>query len=344
MEDRSPPEAETKGTSKRPSRFVSPWVIGLGLVSLLFAWLWYDGQGRVNALREEMAQRVRDSEADARDARLSARQAQEAMREALAKVAQLDLRLTEYQSNQSSLEALYQELSRSRDDWVIAEIEQVLTVASQQLQLVGNTQVALAALQTIDARLARIGRPQFLPLRKALAQDIARLKAAPSADVPSLAGKLDQMIAEVDSLALAHEARPEPPASENPTPEGFWGTLFAGALEELRQLVRIQRVDSGDSALLTPSQAYFLRENLKLRLLNARLALLARDEAAYRADLKVAAGWLARYFDPRSGSGPAMAASLKQLGSAGVGPMFPTITESLAAVRAYKVPREQAAR
>src|SRR5262245_47793204 len=93
-------EMEDSVPARQKARFVSPWVIALGLVALLFAWLWYDGQGRIGSLREEMAQRVRDSEADARDARLSARQAQDAMREALAKVAQLDLRLTEYQSNQ----------------------------------------------------------------------------------------------------------------------------------------------------------------------------------------------------------------------------------------------------
>jgi uroporphyrin-III C-methyltransferase len=336
MEESIPP--------KKKAWSVSPWVIGLGLVSALFAWLWYDGQGRINALREEMAQRVRDSEADSRDARLSARQAQEAMREALAKVAQLDLRLSEYQSNQTSLEALYQELSRSRDEWVIAEIEQVLTIAAQQLQIAGNVSVALGALQTADARLARTARAQFAPLRKALARDIERLKATPGFDVAGLAAKLDQMIASVDSLPLAQDMRPQPPPAGKSAPEGVWDRMVAGLLEELRQLVRIQNVDDADSALLSPPQAYFLRENLKLRLLNARLALLAREEAAYRSDLKVATGWLARYFDTRSGSAAAMASSLKELASAGVGPMFPTIGESLAAVRSYKAPRERAAK
>src|SRR5262249_31885107 len=214
MEDRSPTAAQSPSSPSRAFRLGYFWAVVLGVLLLIMAWEWFDARMRVDALRGEVAQRVRDIEADSRDARLSARQAQEAMREALAKVAQLDLRLSEYQSHQANLEALYQELSRNRDDWVIAEIEQVLTIASQQLQLVGNVPAALTALQTADARLARSGRPQFLPLRKAFARDIERLKAAPGLDVSGIAVKLDQMIAGVDALPLAQDMRPEPAAPE----------------------------------------------------------------------------------------------------------------------------------
>jgi uroporphyrin-3 C-methyltransferase len=344
MEDRTPTPVETQQASKRKTRFGPLWAIAFAAVSLFLAWQWYDARGQIAALRAELALRVRDSEADSRDARLSARQAQEAMREALAKVAQLDLRLSEYQNHQAGLEALYQELSRSRDDWVLAEIEQVLTIASQQLQLVGNVPVALAALQTADARLARSGRPQFQALRKAFARDIERLKAAPTLDVPAIAAKIDQMIAGVDSLPLAQDARPEPAAVEKTAPQGLWERFTDELLGELRQLVRIQKIDSAETPLLSPSQAYFLRENLKLRLLNARIALVARDETAYRSDLDATVAWLERYVDTRSGAAASMAAGLKQLRSTGVGPLFPTMNESLAALRAYKAPRERPAR
>lgn len=344
MEDRTRQTSDSQQTVKLRARVGVSWAIAFVLLALLLAWQWYDSRTRVDELRGELAQRVRESEADSRDARLSAKQAQEAMREALAKVAQLDLRLSEYQSHQANLEALYQELSRNRDDWVIAEIEQVLTIASQQLQLVGNVPAALAALQTVDARLARSGRPQFLPLRKAFAKDIERLKAAPGLDVSGIAVKLDQTIASVDSLPLTQDMRPQPAAPEKAAPTGFWETLLDDLLRELRQLVRIQKVEGGDAALLSPSQAYFLRENLKLRLLNARISLLSRDEAAYRGDLDAAAAWVNRYVDTRSGAGASTAAVLKQLRATGTAPLFPTMSESLAAVRGFKTPREGAAR
>src|SRR6266849_9770762 len=342
MENDTAPESGTRGASKLKTWLISATAIAFGLVALLFAWQWYDGHDRINALRDELAQRLRESESDSRDARLAARQAQEAAREAQAKLAQIELKLAEFQSQQIGLETLYQELSRSRDEWVLAEIEQVLTIASQQLQLTGNVQVALAALQTADARLARPGRPQFLPLRKVFARDIERLKTAPSLDVPGLVVKLDQLIGGVDSLPLVQDARPQATAVAKRESDGFWERLVAELLGELKQLVRIQNVEGADPALLSPPQAFFLRENLKLRLLNARLALLARDETAYRSDVKVAASWLARYFDTRSRAAAAMAVSLKQLGSGSIGVSLPTIGESLAAVRAYKPIRKQA--
>jgi len=341
MEERIQPAPETQHAPKRRSRLGLLSAIGLAAVCLFVAWQWYDARARIDALSVELAQRVRDSEAESRDARLSARQAQEAMREALAKVAQLDLRLSEYQNHQAGLEALYQELSRSRDDWVLAEIEQVLTIASQQLQLVGNVSVALGALQAADARLARSERAQFLPLRKAFARDIERLKAAPSTDVPGNALKIDQMIAAVDSLPLARDMRPEPAAVRANAPESMWGRMFADAVGELKQLVKIQKMDNLETPLLSPPEEYFLRENLKLRLLNARIALLTRDELAYRSDLDATAAWLERYVDTRTGAAASMAASIKQLRSASAGPLFPTINESLAALRAYKAPRER---
>jgi len=342
MENETAPAPGTRAASKLKAWRISPAATAFGLVALLFAWQWYDGHNRIGALRDELAQRVRESESDSRDARLSARQAQEAAREVQAKLAQIELKFAEFQNQQVGLEALYQELSRSRDEWVIAEVEQILTIASQQLQLTGNVQVALAALQTAEARLARLGRPQFLPLRKVFARDIERLKTAPSLDVPGMAVKLDQLIAGVDSLPLVQETRPQATAVAKREAVGLWERLVAELLGEIKQLVRIQNMEGSDPALLSPPQAFFLRENLKLRLLNARLALLARDETSYRSDVKVAASWLERYFDTRSRAAAAMAVALKQLGSGGIGVSLPTIGESLAAVRAYKPIRRQA--
>ena len=265
------------------------------------------------------------------------------MRDAQAKLSQLEVKLAESQDRQIALESLYQELSRNRDEWMLAEIEQILTIASQQLQLAGNVQAALGALQTADTRLARSGRPQFLPLRQVLARDIERLKASPGLDLSDLASKLDQLIAGVDSLPLAQDARP-PPALETASArkeEGFWVRLGDGLLSELRQLIRIQNVERADPVLLSPAQAFFLRENLKLRLLNARLALLVRDEGIYRNDLKSAVGWLERYFDARSRAAASALATLNRLGAGNAAIALPSIAESLAAVRSYKAPPQQ---
>ena len=340
-----PSAQQTTGEPTLRQRLNRPIALAVALVALALAWHWYDSHAQIGGLREELAHRLHDSDADARDARLLARQAQETAREAQAKLSQIEAKLAESQSQQVALEALYQELARGRDEWVLAEVEQILTIAAQQLQLAGNVPAALAAMQTAEARLARSDRPQFVPLRKILAKDIERLKATPNLDLAGLALRLDQVIAQVDTLPLADETRAgtaTPPARGARDEEGFWSRLGAEVWGEVRQLVRVRNVERGDAALLSPSQSYFLRENLKLRLLSARLALLSREESTFREDLKAAQAWVNRYFDVRSKPATAALANLRQLAASGINLELPGISDSLSALRNYKYSREKA--
>jgi uroporphyrin-3 C-methyltransferase len=324
--------------------------LALGVMTLF----WLDARNRIGATQEELARRLRDIETDAREARSVARQAQDALRDSQGRVAQLETRLAESQSQQLALEALYQDLSRNRDEWQLAEIEQVLAIAQQQLQLAGNVRAALLALQLAEARLARADRPQFVPVRRALARDIDRLKALPAVDFAGMSARLDGLAAAADTLPLAFDERTarseertgrvgeERAAKEVPaTDPGFLARLAADIWGELRQLVVVRRMDKSEPPLLPPSQAYFLRENLRLRLFNARLSLLARDEAGYREDLRAAQAWIQRYFDGKSRQSAEALAQLKSLSAATVSFEMPTITDSLEAVRGFKSRRER---
>lgn len=315
------------------------FALTLGLASLF----WLDARNRIGATQEELARRLRDIEADAREARSVARQAQEGLREAQGKVAQLESRLAESQSQQLALEALYHDLSKNRDEWQLAEIEQVLAIASQQLQLAGNVRAALLALQLAESRLARADRPQFVPVRRALARDIDRLKALPAIDFAAMSVRLDGLVAGVDALPLAFDERGERAAvKEALTDErGFVMRLASEVWSEVRQLVIVRRLDKSEPPLLPPSQAYFLRENLRLRLLNARLSLLTRDEAGYREDLRAAQAWIQRYFDGKSRHTADALGQLKQLSATSISFEMPTISESLDAVRGFKSRRER---
>jgi uroporphyrin-3 C-methyltransferase len=334
-EPQAPPVAEPK----TPPRSRAPLLllIAIALAAGIATLFWLDARNRIGATQEELARRLRDIEHDAREARSVARQSQEGTREAQVKVAQLEARLAESQSQQLALEALYQELSRNRDEWQLAEIEQVLAIASQQLQLAGNVRAALLALQLAEARLARTDRPQFVPVRRALARDIERLRSLPVLDIAAMSARIDSLVAGVDSLPLAFEERAVPAKEKSTTEErGFWSRLGSEVWSEVRQLVVVRQVGSSEPPLLPPPQAYFLRENLRLRLLNARLSLLARDEAGYREDLRAAQSWIRRYYDPRSKQTADALAQLKQLSAASISFEMPTISESLDAVRGYK--------
>src|SRR4051812_3987648 len=340
----SEPDATT--AAARMPRALLLALVAIVLAVAIATLFWLDARSRIAATQDELARRLRDIEANARDARSDARQAQEALREAGARIAQVEARLAESQSQQLALEALYQELSRNRDEWQLAEIEQVLAIASQQLQLAGNVRAALLALQLAEARLARADRPQFVPVRRALARDIERLKAAPTVDFPATSVRIDALIAGIDSLPLAFEERAERPAKEAAAPgaeRGFLSRLGSELWSELSQLVVVRRMGSTEPPLLPPSQAYFVRENLRLRLLNARASLLARDEAGYREDLRTAATWVQRYFDPRSKATADAIAQLKQLSGISITFDMPSISESLDAVRGYKSRRERSA-
>lgn len=310
----------------------------------LLGWQWLDSRQRDAELELSLSRRLGTFETRNKESEILARQAQEATREAQAKLDLLEQKLAESQSHQVALEELYQEMSRNRDEWVLAEIEQILLIASQQLQLAGNVKAALVALQTADSRLQRIDKPQFFSLRKAINKDIEQLQSLPLLDMAGLSLRLDNLVAEVDSLPLipGRVSGEEKPVPRAPLPEGFWQRLGNEAWQDFKQLVRIQNLHKPDLPLLPPEQAYFLRENLKLRLLMARIALLQHNEASYRSDIQAAEEWLQRHFDSRDNAVRNALGSLRQLGRSRLSIELPDISASLNAARTFKLGRERA--
>ncbi|MCZ7562981.1 MAG: uroporphyrinogen-III C-methyltransferase [Burkholderiales bacterium] len=169
---------------------------------------WYDTRARIASLRDDAASRVGEASVEAREAAAAAKEMRAAVRELQARVGAAETRLAETSGREAALDAMYQELARGRDDWLLAEAEQTLQIASQQLQLARNVSAALAALQTLDARLARAERPELAPLRTAVASDIERLNSAPSVDIGALTLRIDRLIEAADTLALRSEERP----------------------------------------------------------------------------------------------------------------------------------------
>jgi len=198
----SSPPPRIPATAPAPRLALWAWVAALVIAAAIAA-AWLDARHGQRELRVELAKRLAEIEAAQQSTRATVKDAQESVRDAQAKIALLENRLGESQAQQSALEALYRELSPSRDEWALTEVEQVLMLASQQLQLAGNVRAALAALQVADTKLQRLDRPQFVPLRRALARDMDRLKAVPYVDVAGVSLRLDEAIAQIDALPLA---------------------------------------------------------------------------------------------------------------------------------------------
>ena len=306
----------------------------------LSGWQWLDGRRQAGTLRQELSKKLAEADTQAQESRLVAGQVREATREAQVKIGVLENKLAESQNQQIALEALYQELSRNRDEWAFAEIEQSLQLASQQLQLAANVKGALIALQNADMRLQRMERPQLAPLRKAVNRDIERLKALPYVDTVGISVRLDNIIAAIDTLPLAMEVRPPPEtaaAASASAGDTAWKRFLREAWNEFRQLVRVQHLDKPDVPLLAPTQSFFLRENFKLRLLGARLALLTRDQTSYKADLQAARDWLGKYYDVNDRSVAAMLAALRTLHESEISIEMPDISATLEALRNYRM-------
>jgi uroporphyrin-3 C-methyltransferase len=337
---------KTPGPGTQPVRARSWGAIVLALLAIVLAaglagLSWYDTRTQVDATQAELARRLNDVQTQSHDARMLAQQAQDSAREIQTRLGQIESSIAGLQSQKAGLERLYQDLTRNRDELQLAEIEQVLSIASQRLELSGNVHAALLALQSADRQLARADNPQYLPVRKAIAHDIEQLKAVPALDVPGLSLRIDEAVAAVGGLPLAYDERAAAPkasagGAEVSGKEAVLARLGAQVWAELRKLVVVRKVESPEPPLLPPSQTYFLRENLRLRLLNARLSLLIRDEAGYRGDLQAAETWLRQYFDTRSKRVADVLSQLDQLASVSLDVQVPSISDSLEAVRAVR--------
>lgn len=327
-------------------------LLAIGLIAL-----WWFIRAETGDVRREVAQRLQSGDSINNETRIVTKSLQESMKELQGKVAILEGKQVEAQTQQLALEQLYQDLAKNRDDWALAEIEQVLSTASQQLQLAGNVRGALIALQNADSRLSRSDKPQFIVIRRAVARDIERLKALPTVDLTGLALRLDSVIGQIDGMPLLSDEKPGAPveqpkqarrAASRPADkisarnewlanlENTWQSWTSEMWGEVRQLIRVRTVGTPDALLLSPGQAYYARENLKLRLLNARLALLSRNESAFRSDLLAAQDTIARYFDTRARQTQTAQALLKQVQASNLSIEMPTLSDSLDAVRNYK--------
>ena len=345
-----PTPAESSIASAPPfeiNRGALLWVAIIALIVAVFA-AGYSYRQLGNVKRES-AQRLAELQQAVTTANDTANRADAEARAARQQAAVVEARLAEEQGQREALEQLYSDLSRGRDEAVLVEVERLITVAAQELQLSGNVATALAALQTADARLSRSDNARFVPLRRMLARDIERLKAAPAVDFTGMALKLDQLASSVDSwpLLAAVTTAPTPATASTgdsavpSTPSGWWQRQWRALLSELgeyRDLVRIRHVDSPDSVLLDAQQQTLVRQQLRLRLLNARQALLARNDRLFRADLSEAQALMARYVDLRSAPAAGALALMKQLASTALSVELPTISDSMAAVRAVRTP------
>ncbi len=373
------PRQSAPSTAWRWVGLVAVLSVALGVAAVWLAWT---TQQRVKELEQQLVKRQEDSGAMANAAQLLSKQAQDTARDAAAKMALLEARVAEATLQRSQLEELIQSLSRSRDENVLADVEASIRMALQQTAITGSIEPLVIALKQAVERLARQNQPRLEGVRRAMVQDLDRVRAAGAVDVATLAIRLDEAVRLVDDLPLlsAPERRgaarapagaasavaataasaPRAPASA-PLTSASWAAASASASEgaadwsetlhkgwaavstrvwdEVRGLIRVTPVDQPEAMLIAPEQAYFLRENLKLRLLNARLALLSRQFDTAQADLRDALSALDRYFDRSNKRVIATVDLLRQVSAQAHQVVVPRPDATLAAIAAVSAGR-----
>ncbi len=313
----------------------------LAIVLVVFLWQWFDTHLQINNMQQDLAHRLTDMDGNNKASQVLMMKVQESMRELSVKVSVLEARSTEAQNQRAALESLYQDLSGSRDETVLAEVEQLLLIAGQQLQLSANVKAALIAMQQADDRLKRMDRAALNGLRKTINRDIDKLRTLPVVNVQDIKFRLDNLIADVDTLPLVQDID-DAPQRKNVAitapmrDEVAWRRLMREVWEDMKRLVRVENMQKREMPLLPPTQTFFLRENLKLRLLSARLGLLSRDEKSFKHDLQSVQEWIIRYFDVKSTSGVLAVTTLQKLRESSINIELPDISASLEATRNYR--------
>ena len=277
------------------------WVIALAAL-LAAALLWQ----RVSDMQRQLARQSTDAGNRSVEARTLAQQAADVSRQNAAQLAALQSHVNDLSAYRAQLDELVQSVARARDESLAAELEAALRVAQDQAQLTGSTEPLLAALNLAQRRLARATDPRLAPVTGAVERDLERVKSASIPDTAGLLARIDQLLRQVDELpaangvGVAHDAvrhrsaadthaaksakkAEGQPASSASSPPAWqrvrqWlaASVWQPALQQTAALVRVTRVDQPDAMMMAPDQVFFVRENLKLRLQGARLAILAR--------------------------------------------------------------------
>jgi len=367
-------EPATPETHAQASARISPLPLVVALTAFLvaalsaggFAWLWLERQGqdpvaqalddnraaldRLSGEVESLAGNLRNAGEDIGaledaidQARRDRRALEDRMNEGFERLEPLEALPGRIRNLESSLAALQGISTGLRDTWLLAEAEYYLQIANAQLDLANNPDQARVALELADERLASLANPALTDIRRAIANEIRRVEGMDTVDVEGRALELSSLADSVATLPLERD-RVEPDF-DDPEVSGELSGMdraLAALKASMSDVISVRRSDAPLEPLLPPDAAFFLRSNVSLQLLAARLALLERNEALYSESLADARRWLGEYFDTGSREVTSVIDSIVDLQGLDLSIEKPDISGSLALLRRYMSVRRDA--
>lgn len=366
----TPASASAASVKARPAKSVNGTLATALIIVLLLAlglgWALWDQRTQFATAGREVATRVGALSTDVAQARKDTREALALAQAQAGRVAELEGRVRETQSQYSALQQAWQNLNDGSSDELLAnDVERLLTLASQQLRLAGNVGNAIVALESAQSRLARADRPRFAALQQSINGDLDRLRAVSSVDIPAQSARIERLVTLISKAPLlvpdaaapgvtpAGEAKaPHVVPSVNPADSlpadaawwerwraevASWPSRAGSALaHELGDLIRVQRVDEPTALMLSPDQADQVRATLRQRLLTVQLAMLMRQPTIWKNELDNVINTLTKYFDGRAPDTIAALALARELSQTDIAVRLPDLADSLNGVAALR--------
>jgi uroporphyrin-3 C-methyltransferase len=239
---------------------------------------------------------------------------------------------------QSAVQASHEIVNRGQREWVVAEVEYLIRVASQRLRLMRDYQGAVAALEAADQRLHELADPSLLPVREALADDMRALRDFKRPDVIGIALALDRMISRLEPMPLnvpaldtspqaEQESQTTEEASTEESEERSLSHLMAQAWETLNQRVTVRHYGESVESLPDRERELLLNQMLRLRLEAARISVMRQDDHDFHQQLAAALEMINQYYRPEASAG--LRTEIESLNTVNLRPELPDITLSL---------------
>lgn len=233
-----------------------------------------------------------------------------------------------------------------RKDWLLLEAEYLIQLANQRILLERDVETAIAALESADMRLRDTGDPGVVKVRQIINQAIQTLRQVPHSDIAGMSLTLSSINNDLEKLPLA---TPDPKSREQQVQRELeetqkvqsWRELPAAVWRDLKNLVVIRDHEKPVKPLLSPDQRFFLMENLRLQIEQARLALLSGQQTIYKERLDTAIQWIGQYFDKDSSVTKSTLQTLQQLSAVEIAPELPDISHTYVALQRYRAGKEQ---
>ncbi len=241
---------------------------------------------------------------------------------------------SEHQAVNAALQSITEKLGRNSVAWRMAEVEYLLTVANHRLSLAQDRQTAISIFETADSRLEAIADPSLLKVRREIASELTALRAMPVVDIPGLALQIGSLAESVEQLPLMDQKRLAVASEKREgTSSVEWQEIPSVVWKDIKSLVQVRRHQQPTEPLLAPQQAWFLYQNLQLKLEQARLAVLKQNTAVFAQSLEEVSQWLSSYFEAESAAVISMQETVKNLRTIELQPTIPDVSGSLRELR-----------